>query len=290
MDVELFKKRYSEDGATYKELKKEFGISFATINVHRIRLGLPKREKSFGRFEVDERRFRELYDSRDPFFTYSEIADELGCCASLIVVLRRRLGLPDREIPSRLNIDEEKFKRMYLDPSNTYDMICEEIGICVFTLQKLKKKYNLPSRKNKSSYEEKSFIEAYCAGLSNHKLASMFGMERKTVAMRIKELNLPPRLQKKTVKETPVIEPSEPVIEPIIEQITEKKKPEQKQFLILPPTLRQLEKHNQEIAIQRAQRDYMIAKKENGFTQLLGRETEPENYFPSGTSLRFGSG
>ena len=69
MDLKLFRKRYSEDGATYKQLKKEFSISFATINAYRIRLNLPKREKSFPRFEVDEERFKELSNQENHFTT-----------------------------------------------------------------------------------------------------------------------------------------------------------------------------------------------------------------------------
>jgi hypothetical protein len=193
IDLELFAKRYSEDGATYKELKKEFnGISFSTINTYRVKLNLPSREKSFARFEVDEMRFRELYESRDPFFTYEEIADVLGCCTSLIVKIKQRLNLPDRAPKPRLVLDEDKFKQMFLAGSS-YDSICEEFNFCIFTLNKLKKKHNLPNRKRTSNYNESDFVSSYNEGLSNHKLAKKFSMERRTVAVRIKELNLPPR-------------------------------------------------------------------------------------------------
>lgn len=191
MDVERFNKMYT-DGAKYSEMKNEFNISFSTINVTRVKLGLPKRERSFDRFDVDEKRFRELYDSKNPYHTYEEIAAELGCSTSLIVVLRRRLGLPDREPKPRLVIDEDKFCKMYLD-GISHDQLCEEFGICIDTIRRLKKKFNLPSRKKKSSYNESDFIAAYNDGHSNHKLATMFMMERKTVSSKITELGLPSR-------------------------------------------------------------------------------------------------
>jgi len=191
MDVELFKKRYLS-GVKYKELKKEFGVSFSTINVIRIRMGLPKREKSFERAEVDETKFRELYESREPFYNYSEMAAILGCCEASICNIRRRLNLTDREPKPRISLDEAKFRQMFLN-GDSYDKICQHFGICTFSLQKLRKKLGLPDRKNKSTYNEKSFIEAYNAGLSNRALGAMFCMERRTVQKRIQELNLPPR-------------------------------------------------------------------------------------------------
>jgi uncharacterized protein YerC len=151
-DTELFKKRYSEDGATYKELKKEFRVSFSTINVIRVLLCLPKRERSFARLEVDEELFLELYNSRSPYYTYKEIANKIGCCTSLIVKIKQRMNLSDREPKPRLTIDEDKFKHMYIN-GDSYDLICQEIGICVFTIQKLKKKVTIqPMRNNISHY------------------------------------------------------------------------------------------------------------------------------------------
>jgi len=87
MDLELFKKRYLSH-AKYSQLKKEFSISFSTINTIRIRLGLPKREKSFERLDVDEIKFKELYHAKDHYYTYSEMATILGCCESSICNIR----------------------------------------------------------------------------------------------------------------------------------------------------------------------------------------------------------
>jgi hypothetical protein len=282
LNIERFRELYIS-GAKYTQIKKELGISFATINAYRIRLNLPKREKSCDRFEVDEELFRELYDSRDPYYTYVEIAEILGCCGSLIVNIRRRLGMSDREPKPRLTINEEKFKQMYLDPNNTHDMLCDEFNICVDTIRRLKKKYNLPDRKKKSTYDEKLFIESYNGGLSNHQLSATFGMERKTVALRIKELGLPPRSAREN-KKMMVIESPEPareakvtvpVLEPMVEKTSVPKINDRRstQFFV-PPTLRQLQKEQNNIAMQRAQRDYRILKKENGFSSLIGKEIE----------------
>jgi hypothetical protein len=138
-DLELFKKRYL-DGATYKEMKKEFELSFSTINAYRVRLNLPKREKSFTRFEFSEERFLQLYNSKNPFYTYADISKALGCCESLIFLIKRRLGLSDREVPSKLIINEDKFRQMYLSTDYTLDDICDEFSICISTLQKLRDK------------------------------------------------------------------------------------------------------------------------------------------------------
>lgn len=194
MDVERFNKMYIS-GAKYKDLKKAFnGISFSTINTYRIRLGLPKREKSFERLDVDETKFKELYHAKDHYYTYSEMATIFGCSEALICKIKQRLKLSDREQKSKLNIDEEKFARMYLNAADyTHEMICDEFQICISTLQKLRKTLGLPDRKQKSIYIESDFIKAYNTGLSNHKLANMFCMERRAVQKRIQELCLPPR-------------------------------------------------------------------------------------------------
>ena len=345
MDLELFKKMY-KNGAKYKEMKKEFGgISFSTINAIRVRLGLPKREKSFDRFDVDEELFLKLYNSREPYYTYEEISSKLGCCTSLIVIIRRRLNLPDRAPKPRLDLDEVKFRQMYLD-GISHDQLCDEFGICIDTIRRLKKKFNLPSRKKQSTYEKEAFIAAYNTGLSNHALSTMFSMERKTVSLRIAELGLPSRkpvsayneaefvkahasgmsivalaekfkiskntvlwhiqelrlssrVNKKTTGVELLMEHSEPVRsdkknktkESIRGKVTAPVKPAEvpeaqstktmiSTFKMPPKTLREIQKMQLQQEVKRAERQYKITHKENGFGSLLGKEIDDQIVTP----------
>jgi len=225
---------------------------------------------------------------------------------------------------------------MYLS-DYTLDQICDELKICISTLQKLRKKLNLPNRKNPSTYIESDFIKAYSDGLSNHQLAKMFCMERRTVQKRIQELNLPPRKNEssyedyfrkahkdgltvpqlaerfhisrshvyvcmrkfglsytsktKTTFVEPAIEPSQPSREnkKTNEQVINLKRPEPivrdtakvetmtATFSMPPKTLKEIQKLQLQQDMKRAERQYKITHKENGFGSLVKEIDNPIN-------------
>lgn len=271
-DEALFRKMYT-DGATYAEIAEKLGCGTGTVTNIRRRLGLPNREPK-PRVDIDLHNLVKKYNLGA---THAELCEEFGISLDTLKRKIRKLGLQRRRgnnIP-KIPYDVDEFKEAWRSGISC-PKIAEKFGIDAGTVSWRARKLGLPLRKHPSSlYNEEEFRKAYEAGLSIRKMVEKFKISQNSVYLHIRELGLSRENKKTTEPDTtkPVSKHIVTLIEPVV-AVIEPKISDRRSTFILPPTLRQLEKEQNNIAMQRAKRNYMIMKKENGFSSLIAREID----------------
>jgi transposase len=215
----------------------------------------------------------------DGDYTLDQICDDMGICITTLQKLRTKLNLPNRKRQS--TYEKDAFIAAYntgLSNCALGTIFCMERR----TVQKRIQELGLLPRKHVSSSYENEFREAHGDGLTVPQLANKFHLSRSQVYVYMRKFRLSYVKERKTSVVGPLMNPLEPVRsqkkdkakESIKAKVTEPDEvPEvhenRPHFNLPPPTLRQLEKRNREIAMQRAQRDFKIRNRENGYGSLI---------------------
>jgi len=160
IDPQEFKKLYRE-ATPHRELAKMFNCGLTTIQNMRVELKLPRRyhknTKAYQPKDIDEKRFRELYDAG---LSYQEIGEEFGI-TSIGIVRRyvRVFNLPERD-KTLMRINQEKFKKAYLEGCSLCGL-SRDFRMNQLTTRRVIKTLGLPDRSgsantiiNMSDFEE----------------------------------------------------------------------------------------------------------------------------------------
>ena len=150
IDPQEFTKLYDE-GVSYRELAKKYDCGTTKIQAMRVALklhvrGNMSRATSYHPKNVDEKRFRELYEAG---LSYLEIGDKLGInTVGTVARYVRVFGLPERD-RTLARIDTEKFKKMYLDGCSMRGLV-REFQINQITTKRIIKILDLPERTDRT--------------------------------------------------------------------------------------------------------------------------------------------
>jgi hypothetical protein len=109
IDQEEFIKLYNED-VSYRKLARHFHCSIMKIQLTRIEFKLPARGLKIMESNVDEKRFRELYDNG---YSYQSIGKILQISNATVAKYVKLYDLVERDAII-MRIDVEKFKQDYL--------------------------------------------------------------------------------------------------------------------------------------------------------------------------------
>jgi hypothetical protein len=287
-DEALFRKLYA-DGADYDEIAKAVGCARTSVVNIRRRLGLPDRETKPKR-NIDLVKFKKRYLAGA---THAQLCEEFEICEETLLRKIKKCGLPRRKNVSLY--EEQAFREAYTSGMSASEL-ANKFKMNTSNVFTRAKELGLPSRK--TLYNESEFINAHRDGLTIMELADKFKISINTVRWHITDLGLSSREKKQSAVVEPltsqpepvrgnqkaseqVIEPKRP--EPIVQapvKVEKIKEPQRPHFTLPPPTLRQLEKRNQEIAMQRAERQYKITHKENGFGSLINEDLNDQIITP----------
>jgi hypothetical protein len=213
--------------------------------------------------------------------TCEKIGEIFGICKSSVSWRAKALGLPLRKHSSSFNKDD--FTEAY-ESGMSISQMTEKFNMSRGNVHRRIRTLGLTARKPVRLFNEKEFREAYRAGISSAQLAEKFHISRSNVYWRLTQLGLPTRERQKYRAREPVMNSPEPVVEheiiprtpePVIAERTlsvqEQKRPKQKTLPFIAPTLRELQRRQQQEEMRRAEREYKIINKENGFGSLINQ-------------------
>ena len=153
IDPKEFTKLYNE-GVSFRILAKKYGCGTTKIHSMRVQLDLPVRgnireAKTYHPKNIDEKRFKELYDAG---LSYQHIGEAFGITTVGTVARHVRVfGLPERD-RTLARIDKEKFTKMYLDGCSMRGLV-REFQINQITTKRIIKTLDLPERKGRTKSE-----------------------------------------------------------------------------------------------------------------------------------------
>jgi len=128
-----------ESGATYKEIRREFGISQYTVRNIARRLILPKRFKLIRK--VDPERLKELWENGA---AYKEIAREFGISEGTVGWWVQKLNLAKRGRRRKIKVDPERLRELVERGFDDLE-IARELGVSHNTIKIYRNRMKLKS-------------------------------------------------------------------------------------------------------------------------------------------------
>jgi hypothetical protein len=295
IDEALFRKLYA-DGADYDEIAKAVGCAKTSVVNIRRRLGLPDRETKQKR-NIDLVKLKQRYNSGA---THAELCEEFEICEETLQRKIKKCGLPRRKNESLY--EEQAFREAYMSGMSV-SYLAKKFKMHTSYVFSRAQSLGLPSRK--TLYNESEFIKAHIDGLTIVELAEKFKISKNTVLWHVQDLRLSSRAKQKNIVVEPLISqpeparsdekvkceeciktkvtaPMEPVIEPEVQPIY---KNMTATFIVPPKSLREIEKLQLEQNIRKAERQFKITHKDQGFGSLINHEIEDQIMSPFTRSL-----